>query len=85
MDSQNQIEIIPTPAAPPVIITSSGPAAPERFLEFFAANICDPNTRRAYARQVMRYSAPALHRLHRNHAGPGPDRQVGARRSPNAL
>ena len=55
MDSQ--IEIIPLPAAMPAIITHSGPAAPERFLEFFAANIRNPNTRRAYARQVMQFLA----------------------------
>ena len=66
--TQNQqgIEIIPAPAAPPAaldgasaslpaIITASGPAAPERFLEFFAANIRNSHTRRAYARQVMQF------------------------------
>lgn len=57
MDSENQIEIMPAPAALPAIITASGPAAPERFLEFFAANIRNPNTRRAYARQVMQFLA----------------------------
>ena len=55
MDTQNQIVIIPAPAALPAIITASGHAAPERFLEFFAANIRNPNTRRAYARQVMQF------------------------------
>ena len=56
MDTENQIAIIPAPAASlPAIITASGPAAPERFLEFFAANIRNPNTRRAYARQVMQF------------------------------
>ncbi len=53
MDTQTQI-LLPPPSLP-AIITSSGPTAPERFLEFFAANIRNPNTRRAYARQVMQF------------------------------
>jgi len=68
MDISDQLEIIPAPAAPPAaqdgasaslpaIITASGPAAPERFLEFFAANIRNPHTRRAYARQAMQFLA----------------------------
>ena len=57
MDTDNQIEIIPAPVAMPAIITRSGPTAPERFLEFFAASIRNPNTRRAYARQVMQFLA----------------------------
>jgi len=57
IDTTAQIEIIPAPAALLAIITRSGPAAPERFLEFFAANIRDPNTRRAYARQAMQFPA----------------------------
>lgn len=55
MDTENQIEIIPTPTFLSAIITRSGPAAPERFLEFFAANIRHPNTRRAYASQVIQF------------------------------
>jgi hypothetical protein len=51
------VEIIPAPVALPAIIMASGPAAPEQFLEFFAANIRNPNTRRAYARQVMQFLA----------------------------
>ena len=39
----------------PAIIAATGPAAPERFLEFFAVTIHNPNTRRAYARQVMQF------------------------------
>ena len=50
-----QIAIMPALAALPAIITRSGPAAPERFLEFFAANIRNPNTRRAYGRQIMQF------------------------------
>lgn len=39
----------------PSIIAATGPAAPERFLEFFTVTIRNPNTRRAYARQVMQF------------------------------
>ena len=39
MDTQNQIAIIPAPKALLAIITASGPAAPEWFLEFFAASL----------------------------------------------
>jgi len=41
----------------PRIIESAGESAQERFLEFFAANIRNKNTRRAYARQVVRFLA----------------------------
>ncbi len=41
----------------PAIVIASGPAAPERFLEFFAANVRNIHTRRAYARQVMQFLA----------------------------
>jgi site-specific recombinase XerD len=39
----------------PRIITSAGERAQERFFEFFAANIRNKNTRRAYARQVLQF------------------------------
>ena len=45
-----------TPLAPthamPALITAAGDAASLRFLEFFAANIRNPHTRRAYSRAV---------------------------------
>lgn len=41
----------PIPALPP-IIAEAGPDAQTRFLEFFAATIRNPHTRRAYARGV---------------------------------
>ena len=53
----NDLQSLPPPAYLPSIITASGQAAPERFLEFFAANIRNLNTRRAYARQVMQFLA----------------------------
>lgn len=44
-----------TIAAPvlPAIVTVAGERAQIRFLEFFAANIRNANTRRAYARAVV--------------------------------
>ena len=44
---------LPVPAA----IIRAGPRAAEKFLEFFAARIANPNTRLAYARAVARYFA----------------------------
>jgi hypothetical protein len=41
----------------PRIITSAGEHAQERFFEFFAANIRNKNTRRAYARHVLQFLA----------------------------
>jgi hypothetical protein len=41
---------LPTAQAVPVLITVAGERASMRFLEFFAANIRNPHTRRAYAR-----------------------------------
>ena len=45
-----------TPLAPthamPALITAAGEQASLRFLEFFAANIRNPHTRRAYSRAV---------------------------------
>jgi hypothetical protein len=36
----------------PVSVAQAGPSAAQRFLEFFAANIRNPNTRLVYARAV---------------------------------
>ena len=41
----------------PVLITAAGDHARLRFLEFFAANIRNPHTRRAYARAVGEFLA----------------------------
>jgi site-specific recombinase XerD len=53
--------LIQSPTLPelqlPSIIAATSSAAPERFLEFFAVTIRNPNTRRAYARQVMQFLA----------------------------
>ena len=45
----------PAAAQLPAIVAAAGPAAAERFLEFFGANIRNPNTRRGYARQVGQF------------------------------
>jgi hypothetical protein len=47
----NQIALITAPAPPRVLITVAGERALRRFLEFFAANIRNLHTRRAYERQ----------------------------------
>ena len=53
--------LIQSPTLPelqlPSIIAATSAAAPERFLEFFTVTIRNPNTRRAYARQVMQFLA----------------------------
>jgi site-specific recombinase XerC len=41
----------------PALITAAGERASMRFLEFFAANIRNPHTRRAYARAAEEFLA----------------------------
>jgi integrase/recombinase XerD len=41
----------------PAIIEAAGPRAKKRFVEFFAANIRNPNTRQAYLHAVKRFCA----------------------------
>ena len=48
----NQLVAISTPPKLPMLITAAGERASMRFLEFFAAQIRNPHTRRAYARAV---------------------------------
>ena len=59
-------ELVPMPAAAsmgsggglvPALITAVGERAATRFLEFFAANIRKPHTRRAYARAAEEFLA----------------------------
>jgi site-specific recombinase XerD len=52
-------ELVPASAAHPLpaIVTAAGERAQLRFLEFFAANIRNANTRRAYARAVVDFLA----------------------------
>jgi hypothetical protein len=39
----------------PLLITDLGDQAAWRYVEFFTANIRNPNTRRAYARACVRF------------------------------
>jgi site-specific recombinase XerD len=41
----------------PALIAACGPQASRRFVEFFTANIRNPNTRRAYFRAVTEFCA----------------------------
>ncbi len=48
----NQLATIPAGSAP-AIIAGAGARATYRFVEFFTAQIRNPNTRRSYARSVV--------------------------------
>ncbi len=48
----NHLAPLPPTYAMPALITAAGEQASLRFLEFFAANIRNPHTRRAYSRAV---------------------------------
>jgi hypothetical protein len=50
----NQLVPISSPALP-ALVAAAGERAGMRFLEFFAANICNPHTRRAYARAAYEF------------------------------
>jgi hypothetical protein len=50
----NQLVAISSPALP-ALITTAGERASTRFLEFFAANIRNPHTRRAYYRAAEEF------------------------------
>ena len=52
-------KLIPISTAPvlPGLVTATGDRAGVRFLEFFAAQIRNPNTRRAYARAAAEFLA----------------------------
>ena len=53
------MKIVGAPAAHPVpaLIAAAGEQADWRYVEFFAANIRNPHTRRAYARACSRFFA----------------------------
>jgi site-specific recombinase XerD len=53
----NQLARITTSPALPALIAAAGDRAGMRFLEFFAANIRNPHTRRAYGRAVAEFLA----------------------------
>ncbi len=47
----------------PALIVDAGPAAVERFLEFFAGRIANPRTRAAYGRAVGQFLASPSSRI----------------------
>ena len=49
----NHLAQIVAPTVLPALIATAGDRASFRFLEFFAANIRNPHTRRAYSRAVV--------------------------------
>jgi len=51
----NQLALITAPTALPALIAAGGDHASRRFLEFFAANIRNVHTRRAYGRAVAEF------------------------------
>ncbi len=53
----NQLAQVTAPNFPPALVFTAGDRAGIRFLEFFAANIRNPHTRRAYARAVKDFLA----------------------------
>jgi hypothetical protein len=54
----NQLVPLPSSALPvPLLVAVASEKASTRFLEFFAANIRSPNTRRAYSRAVVDFLA----------------------------
>jgi integrase/recombinase XerC len=54
----NQLAPRPSPTLPvPLLVAAAGDEAGTRFLEFFAANIRNPHTRRAYSRAVREFLA----------------------------
>ena len=53
----NQLAPIGSTLTLPALVAATGDRAGMRFLEFFAANIRNPHTRRAYARAVGEFLA----------------------------
>jgi hypothetical protein len=57
MNEATEMTFSPSPLALPVIVTTAGRNASERFLEFFAGNIRNQHTRRAYAQATREFLA----------------------------
>jgi hypothetical protein len=53
----NNLAPIPRPSVLPSLVVAAGERGSLRFLEFFAANIRNPHTRRAYARAADEFLA----------------------------
>jgi hypothetical protein len=52
----NQLVPIPASTTLPALVAAAGERAGMRFLEFFAGNIRNPHTRRAYHRAAEEFS-----------------------------
>jgi hypothetical protein len=48
-------QLVPFADRAPALVAAAGARASYRFLEFFTAQIKNPNTRRAYARAVVEF------------------------------
>jgi hypothetical protein len=57
IDQTESITRIHAALAVPALIATPGERASRRFLEFFAANVRNPHTRRAYGRAVAEFLA----------------------------
>ena len=57
IEDMNQLVSLPLPSPVPALVAAAGDSARTRFLEFFAANIRNPHTRRAYSRAVAEFLA----------------------------
>jgi hypothetical protein len=53
----NQLVRVPSGSPLPALVAAAGDRASMRFLEFFAANMRNPHTRRAYARAADEFLA----------------------------
>jgi site-specific recombinase XerC len=53
----NRLVVLAPTLPVPVLVAAAGDKASSRFLEFFAANIRNPNTRRAYSRAAREFLA----------------------------
>src|SRR5437667_11288304 len=53
----NSLVPLPSSSLVPALVAAAGEGAGMRFLEFFAANIRNPHTRRAYARAAEEFLA----------------------------
>ena len=62
-------QLVPSARLPPLIV-GAGDRARVHFLEFFTANIRNPNTRRAYARGVADFLARFAQAVYRDPALP---------------
>jgi hypothetical protein len=57
-NQKNQLVPLPAPALPvPTLVAATGDKASTRFLESFAANIRNPNTRCAHSRAAREFLA----------------------------